>query len=145
MPYVATTGTASCATIAIGSFKGPGNQMALNENYKKDPKSFTEPKEGLSVNQFYSSILFPTSQPLGRTHDLPFTKLMEDIDNSSLKTKLVIATLNHSQYYGSDEYWPKELRKWGFKLFHKTKNAIGSVNYVFIRNPSHVDISSGEH
>lgn len=141
MPHVATMGTSSCATISIGGFK-TGDTIAQNEAYKADK---TVPKTtGMTVKEFYSKVLYPTSQPLGKSCDLPFTKLMEDIEESSLKTKLVMATLNQYQYNGNDRYWHNELKSWGFVLVAKTKNTIGSVNYVYMRNPNAVEIEEGE-
>jgi hypothetical protein len=75
---------------------------------------------------------------------MPLEKLMQDIDASSLKTKLVMCVLNHAQYHQHGKYWPGELNRWGFKLITKTKNTIGSVNYVFMRNPNEVEIADGE-
>lgn len=143
MTHVATAGTSSCATSAIGNFK-PG-QRQLNEEYKANPKSFKPPAEGLSVAQYYSQVLYPTTQALGRTHDLPFRKLMEDIEASSLKTKFFTAVINQQQYMADDHYWPKELNECGFKLSHKTKNSIGNnPNYVYVRNPNALPIEEGE-
>ncbi len=143
MSYVATMGTSSCATIAIGGWKE--GQKELNEKYKADPSSFKMPAGGVTVDQFYDKILFPTSQDLGRSAEMPFTKLMQDIDKGSLKTKFIIATLNLYQYQGNAEYWPNELRKHGFKLFAKCNNSIGTVNYIYMRNPNVVEIQEGEH
>jgi len=141
MPHVATMGTSSCATISIGGFKS-GDSYTINEKYKEDG---TVPEtDGLSVSEFYSQILYPVSQPLGRSRDLPFQKLMEDIKGSSLSSKLVMATLNESQYMARDGYWHQELKKYGFELVTKCNNSIGSTNYVYMRNPSVVEIEEGE-
>jgi hypothetical protein len=142
MPYVATMGCASCATISIGWFKDQTKEM--NEAFKVDPTSFTPPASEMSVNEFYTNVLYPTRQDLGRSYDMPLEKLMQDIDASSLKTKLVMCVLNHAQYHQHGKYWPGELNRWGFKLITKTKNTIGSVNYVFMRNPNEVEIEDGE-
>ena len=132
MPYVATTGTASCATIAIGWFKEYGIEQ--NEAYKADPSSYT-PETGLTVQQFSDKVLFPIDQELGRSMDMPFERLMREIEDSSLATKMVICTINHSQYMQKDGYWPEELKRWGFELVTKTGNNWGQDNYFFIRNP----------
>lgn len=142
MSYLATLGTSSCATSAIGGFKT--GQRKANEAYKATPADFNAPTDGLSVQGYYSKILHPTAQELGRTHDLPLEKLMQDIEASSMKTKLLMATLNTPQYQEDDNYWPKELKKWGFKLIAKTKNTIGTVNYMYMRNPNEVAIEEGE-
>lgn len=143
MPHVATMGTFSCATIAIGNFKG--FTKAQNEAYKADPKSFPAPTDGLSVAKFSSSILYPTSQPLGKTYDRPLEAIMQEIEESNLNEKYIIATLNSAQYIGDNGYLPDELNRWGFQLVDKTKNNWGSVNYIYTRNRSKVEINTGEH
>jgi len=142
MSYAATMGTSSCATIAVGGFKA--GQMELNEAYKANKKSFVCPKDGYSVDEFSSNIIYPTSQPLGRTFDMPFEKLMEDLADSALSSKFVIATINKSQWLAKDNYWGKELRRWGFKLTFKCNNSIGMMNYIYTRNPNGVEIGEGE-
>lgn len=142
MTHVATLGTSSCATIAIGGFKG--NNMADNEVYLQNPSSFKEGTSGLSVQDFSNNVLLPTSQNLGRSRDYPFEALMVAIDKSALKTKLVMATLNASQYMGNGQYWHKQLKKHGFKMIEKTQNSWGSVNYMYMRNPSRVAMTKEE-
>lgn len=132
MTRIATMGTSSCATIAMAGFKGQHYEM--NEKYLADPSSFVEPQN--SVQQFYSNILYPTSQPLGHTDEYPLEALMKSLDNSSMKTKFVIATLNQTQRNMKDNYWPKQLAKWGFVLSYATKNTIGQNCFVYIRNPN---------
>lgn len=143
MSFIATMGTNSCATIAIGGFKS--GQMEANEKYKADPKSYEEPKdEGLSVDQFYSQILYPITQPLGRTRDLPFEYLMKRLAKTSMADKFTIATLNIDQYDNKDGYWANELKRWGFKLIDKTKNNIGSMCYIFVRNEARRDMDADD-
>ena len=142
MSYVATMGTSSCATIAIGGFKD--GQHALNEAYKANPTTFVPPSVGYSVEQFYSKVLYPTAQELGRSHDLPLEKMMQGIDACDLKGKFIIATFNQTQWLAKDGYWAKELRRHGFKLVTKTNNDIGSMNYIYIRAPLEVPITAGE-
>ena len=103
------------------------------------------PKAGLSAAAFYSDVLYPTSQPLGRSYEMPFERVMEEITASPLNSKFVILTINASQYRGNDNYWPNEFNRWGFQLTTKTKNSIGDVNYIYTRNPSVVAINDGEH
>lgn len=146
-------GTSSCATVSIGWFK---QQEAENEAYKANPanykpidvKHFKGNGEGKTVAQFYSDIIYPVEQELGRSKDMPFEQLMTEINKSSLKTKLIMATLNSQQYHaayaGTDRYWHHELKRHGFELFAKTKNSIGSVNYVYYRNPNVVAIEKDE-
>lgn len=142
MTHVATMGTFSCATISIGSFKG-GNRD-INEAYKKDPKSWVEPKEGMSVAEFSSKVLYPVDQPLGRSKDMPFEKLMQDI-KKVMSDKLIAATLNQNQFMGNDHYWPKELKRHGFRLMAKTSNNWGQVNYVYMAIPNEVKVEEKEH
>lgn len=141
MPHVATMGTSSCATISIGGFKW-GDAFGDNEKYKESGES--NESEGLTVNEFYRKVLYPTSQPLGKSRDMPLRKLMDDIDESSLRSKLIMATLNHSQYMVKERYWHKELLECGFELVTKCSNSIGSTNYIYIRNPSKLEIEEGE-
>lgn len=142
MTHAATMGASSCATMAIGNFKA--GQKEVNDAYIANPSKFVEPPTGDSVDQFYGNTVLPTRQDLGRTKDYPFEKLMQDLEKSSLKTKFTIAVLNQGQYLGNDKYWHKQLTKWGFKLFEKTQNSIGSVNYIYSRNPNVVAITKEE-
>ena len=142
MTRIATLGTSSCATIAIAHFKEPNK--ALNDAYIADPKSFKEPASGMTVAEFSSSILYPVSQPLGHTKEYPFEKLMEDLAKSGMSSKLVMATLNQSQFMGNDHYWPKQLKKHGFKLIHKAGNNWGQPNYMFMRSPSESVLTAEE-
>ena len=128
MSRLATMGTSSCATIAISGFKD--QDLNRNKQYLKNPEAFVEPVN--SVDTFYNSILYPTSQPLGKTDEYPFDALMKAIDKSSMKDKFTIITLNEYQY--KVQHWLERLEHWGFTLMDKTKNNIGSMNYVFIRN-----------
>lgn len=128
MTRIATMGTSSCATIAIAGFKD--EQKELNESYRKDPKSFK--LEGKSVDQFYNDILYPISQPLGSTGEYPFDLLMEELNRSGMKDKFIIATLNSYQFFGG--YFTELLLNNGFSLVDKTKNNIGEMCYIFIRN-----------
>lgn len=141
MPHVATMGTSSCACIAIGGFNN-GDSQTVNEEYKAE--GVIPETSGHSIQFFYDEVLYPITQPLGRTKDLPFEKLMEDIDASSLSTKLIAATLNLHQYHESGMYWHNELKRWGFELVTKTDNVIGTVNYIYFRNPSYIPIEDGE-
>lgn len=142
MTKLATSGMSSCATAAISGFKN--GQKKLNEDYKKDKTSFKTPSVGMSVTSFFDKMIVPVSQPLGATYDMPFEKLMEDIGNSSMKTKFIVAALNSYQYMGDEKYWHGELKRWGFKLKFKTNNALGVVNYIYVRNPNAVAIKEGE-
>lgn len=128
MTRIATMGTSSCATIAIAGFKD--EQKELNESYRKDPKSFK--LNGMSVDEFYDKVLYPVSQPLGATGDYPFDLLMKELNKSSMKDKFIIATLNSYQFFGG--YFTELLLNNGFSLVDKTKNDIGEMCYIFIRN-----------
>lgn len=142
MTHIATLGTSSCATIAIGGFKD--GQKDANEVYIADPKTFKGPKDGMTVAEFSSKILYPVSQPLGKTGDYPFQRLMEELDKSNMSSKLVMATLNEHQFLGAGQYWHHQLKKHGFKLITKASNNWGSVNYIYMRNPSEVEITKEE-
>jgi len=142
MTHVSVAGTFSCSQISIGNFKGWKDR---NEEYKAKKNKTPKPANELSVDQFYTKILYPVAQPLGKTYDMPLRELMEHVDAGPLKTKLVTAMLNHTQYMQDGNYWPKELNELGFKLVAKTKNAIGgAINYLYIRNPAGVEIEEGE-
>jgi hypothetical protein len=142
MTHIATAGVSSCAIISIGGFKN--GQMEINEQYKADKSSWKIPDEGMSAEEFYKKVLYPTSQPLGRTYDAPFERIMEEIEGCSLSTKTVFAALNQGQWLAKDGYWAKELRRHGFKLFAKTGNSIGQTNYLYMRSPLAQDIFGGE-
>jgi len=142
MTHVETAGTFSCSHISIGWFK---NQRTQNEKYKKDKIKTVKPADGLDCNEFYTKILYPVIQQQGKTYDMTLAELMEQIDDSPLKTKMITAMLNSTQFFESNHYWPKELKEYGFKLVKKTKNSIGgAVNYLFVRNPNDVPIKKEE-
>lgn len=130
MTRLATMGTKSCATIAINGFSG--DDILLNEDFFEG--KVTKHGDGLSVDKFYNKILYPTDQELGQTASYPFEMLMREIEESEMEDKFTIVTLNSYQQEAKDSYWPKQLKKWGFKLMDKTKNNIGTMCYVYIRN-----------
>lgn len=136
MTHVATMGTHSCATVSIGSFKGDNFQR--NQAYLED-KSTGTVVGGETAQQFYSNVLYPTSQPLGKSGDYPFDMLMDAIDGGSLNSKFIIATLNQHQMNFENGYWPARLEERGFAQIDKTKNDIGQVCTVFTRNNNRVD------
>jgi len=140
MSHVATMGCSSCATIAIGGFKS--GQIEANETYKQTGTIPTS--TGYTPGQFYSSVLFPTAQELGKSKDLPFENLMQEIAKTSLKTKFTIITINRDQYFAKDKYWHNEFKRWGFALVHKTGNNIGSTNYIYVRAPLSEEILEEE-
>lgn len=137
MTRIATMGTSSCATIAIAGFKA--GQMEVNEEYRKDPDNFVLKGDGLTVEEFYSKVLYPTTQPLGNTKEYPFDMLMKELDASSMNDKFIIVTLNAAQYNQNSGYWPERLKEHGFEVMDKTKNAIGSLCYIFVRNKARRD------
>lgn len=141
MTRVATMGTSSCATIAIQDFKFKPKDVAnprdWNEVYRES-KSFT--LEGKSVQNFYDNILYPTDQELGRSGQYPFDALMDAIDNSSMETKFIIATLNKAQYNLNDKYWDTRLKARGFVMFDATKNSIGQECYLYNRSNNRIDL-----
>lgn len=131
MTHVATMGTSSCATIAIAGFGQP--EVIRNKKYMDDPTK-ADITSGQTVEEFYDKILYPTSQPLGKTADYPFDLLMEEIDKSRMNDKFTILTLNRSQKEGNDGYWVERLKDWGFFLIDETYNNIGEMCYIYTRN-----------
>lgn len=140
MTRAATMGSSSCAAIAIAHFKG--------QNYEDNVRYLESGEgskgEGLSVDEFYTDIIYPTEQPLGHTAEYPFDMLMDHIDKSRLKTKFIIATLNQSQMMLKDGYWPKRLKERGFEPMDKTKNDIGQPCVIFVRNNNRMPLDEGD-
>lgn len=134
MTRVSTSGMSSCATIAISGFKQEDYEMEMA--HQKDPSEFSKPASGMSCWVFYNNVLYPTSQPLGKTGEYAFSALMAAINESSLKTKLITVALPSFQISYKDYFWPKLLKEHGFEEVAQTKNTIGSVNVIFIRNPN---------
>lgn len=135
MSRLATMGTFSCATIAVSGFRD--EDLKLNQKYEEDPSAFKLDTQGLSVNQFYKDILYPISQPLGKTKEYPFSMLMEHIDKSKMSDKFTILTMNSYQH--NKPYWKEILKKFGFELIDKTNNSIGEVCYIYTRNRARVE------
>lgn len=131
MSRITTMGTKSCATIAICGFKI--DDLTLNELYNENPRKVKK-GEGLSVNQFYNEVLYPTSQPFGETADYPFDWLMKELEKSSMRNKFIITTLNHSQTLYKNGYWVKKLNEYEFELIDMTNNTIGEMCYIYARN-----------
>jgi hypothetical protein len=133
MTHIATMGTSSCATIAIGNFgkyPKPNAEIERNQAYLADPTSVKI--EGMTVGEFYSKILYPTDQPLGTTAEYPFDLLMEELEKSRMNDKFTIITLNEDQ--NTVPHWQERLAHWGFFLIDQTKNNIGTMNYIYTRN-----------
>lgn len=145
MARLATMGASSCATIAIQGFKTVGDETAYeaNEKYLLNPKAFTKTikdDEGrYCVAGFYNNILYPTDQQLGRTADYPFDALVDAIEKTSMKDKFIITVLNNHQKNFQNGYWPRRLEARGFKLIDKSKNNIGSMNWIYVRNLARPD------
>lgn len=145
MTHLATMGTDSCATFSIAGFK---NQRDSNEAYKASP-----PSNGLSVGielakGFYNRTILPISQPLAKSNELPFEQIMQGVDaDYKLKAKFCAITINHTQFMGDGKYWPKEFKRWGFVLSHKTANNSmgGVINYIYIRDPAAVPVKPEDH
>lgn len=148
MTKLATMGTSSCATIAIQGF-GERDKEANEAYITGGPPVFED--EGVSVEEFYDEILYPTEQDLGRTRDHPFEELMELIelvegqDGNSMEDKYTVATLNSYQFNTDGRYWPNQLKRWGFELVDKTNNNIGSICYIYVRNKARVDINYSDY
>lgn len=132
MSMLQTAGTHSCATIAIGSFKGDNYER--NEKYKATKEVIRKKMSGLDVENFCNDILYPTKQDLGRTDDFPFEYLMDEIAKH-LSDKLITVTLNESQRYEHDGYWPKEFKRHGFVEVDRVNNEWGQTCSLYIKNP----------
>jgi len=132
MTHVATMGTSSCATIAIGGFNDKfGPQKQINEDYKNGKPFRLKGKE--TVSYWHDNVLYPVEQKLGKSGEYPFERLMEEIDKvEDLNTKFTIITLPSIDV--ANGYWPEELKRWGFIEADKTNNTIGSMNTIYIRN-----------
>lgn len=141
MTHVETAGTFSCSHISIGWFK---NQKDANEKYKADKIKTQKPAGKLDCKEFYTKILYPVAQEQGKTYDMPFEELMEQIGGCMLKSKMITAVINHSQFMQDNQYWPTQLKNHGFKLVKKTGNTIGMANYLFIRDPLGVALTEEE-
>ena len=162
MPVIATSGTASCATISISWFKDIGdgcpieaNKKFLDSDEKQQRKavvSFTD-----QIKSFYDDILYPTAQPLGQTGHAPFECIMRtirgdyyddfvesfdcsdsDFEESCLNGKLISVLLNEYTLQQKGWYWPKQLLKWDFSLVDCTYNDLGQRCFLFIRNKNRV-------
>lgn len=153
MTHVATTGMGSCALISISGFSEKGNwpfkHKQENEKYLADKSSFkgpqpihdNEPGCG-TVKDFYSKVLYPTIQNLGRTGEYPFERLMEEIEECALGGKMIFICINASSY--KEGYWPDQFAKWGFDLVDSTTNQIGSTNYIYVRCPGRLPLNNKE-
>ena len=72
-------------------------------------------------------------RPTWLTGDYPFELLMKDIMSGSMGSKFKLLTLNAEQ---NMNYWPEQLAKHGFVLIDKTKNSIGSMNFIYAQSPN---------
>lgn len=137
MTHVATSGTGSCATISISRFKGDNytNNIAYMNGKPLEELSFSEKSDSnLTPSQFYNEILYPTSQPLGKSKEVPFEALMEGIENCGLRRKMIFVALNEQQSLANDGYWVEQLKRWEFVEVDRVNNDIGMMNRIFIRN-----------
>ena len=128
MTRVATSGTHSCAAISISGFGDKDRQM--EEEYIRDGEFYYTSNK--TVYWFYNKILYPTTQPLGKSESVPFSFLMKELDENGMKNKYMTAVLNVEQIF--DGYWIKKLKEHGFKMMDETFNDIGMMCYIFIRN-----------
>lgn len=140
MTYVATTGAHSCACISIARWDD-ASRAAEREYLSKETTTMWG--EGLSLVEWYSNVLYPTDQELGKTYDYAFSHLMDMIDSDErLEGKYITAVLAEYQYESG--FWPERLRARGFKLVDKTNNYIGGINYIYVRNNARVEIEDDE-
>lgn len=141
MTYIATAGAHSCACLAIARWDLYSKDA--EDEYCKSGKVREWNTGELCLGPFYSDVLYPTEQELGKTRDYPFSYLMDRIDNDErLVGKYITAVLAEYQY--EKGYWPAKLRERGFKLVDKTNNYIGGINYIFVRNEARVEIEDDE-
>ena len=163
MTKVATMGTSSCAVLALQEFKTFTRDSSLDGMYKHNPlgmtcqidanNSYLEGKVSveewekfvnsvghLTANEFYNSVISPLKQDLGRSGQYPFDMLMDVIDNHSMGTKYIVATLNSSQRFASDGYWHNRLLARGFAQVDATDNNIGQVCFIYTRNENRVEM-----
>ena len=137
MSRLATSGMFSCATIAVSGFKPEDRD--LNDRYEANPDAWEGLTDGMDVAQFYDDILYPVSQPLGKTGEYPFTRLMEEMrdhydgEDECIAHKFVVCALPDFQLM--DGYWLDRLHKWGFEEWTTVDNFIGATNHIFYRKP----------
>lgn len=135
MARLSTMGTASCATMAIGYFKYDkieDNELYLHEGKRKEYINDHD------VDWWLDEILTPLEQELGQTDSVPFDQLMDDIEeDDTLNRKFCICTLNAFQH-DTNGYWKDRLIARGFRHFHTTKNNMGGINYLYLRDPAEV-------
>lgn len=147
MTRLATMGTSSCATLALQGFKN--EDILLEKAFKEKgdkavyPKPHSKDGNNLNVADFYSQILYPTTQNLGRTGDYPFSYLMDLIQgHRTMKGKFIVITINSVEY--NRGFWPEKFEGRGFKLLDVTKNSLGGqLNYIYVFNearPAHVNV-----
>ena len=138
MSRISTMGTFSCATIAIAGFKP--EHRAADQKYLADKDPLIAKAAEKSIQHFYNTVLYPTSQPLGKSDEFPFEALMEALNGHAMGDKFIIATLNQHQTQVDDGYWAKRLAHWGFELIDKTNNSIGQVCMIYTRNRNRVPL-----
>lgn len=142
MPRLQTTGTHSCATIALGDFKTK-DQYEVNVKYleDQDPNKFRDKEyiiidDALTVQEFIDDILYPTKQDLGRTNLYCFDHLMDMIDRTDLGAKWIILILTDFQKAFQNGYWVSRVEARGFTQIDVTENNWGGTNYIYVRNNS---------
>ena len=146
MPHIDCLGTFSCAAAAIGNFgkSQPTVTIAANEAYLADKTKLVRPTTGLSPSQWFSQVLMPVSQPQGRSYDLPFDALMDDVEACGLSTKMIAAILNTNLFAAGNGYFNRRLKARGFRLITKTGNSAGSTNYFYLRIPLEKEVTQAE-
>lgn len=121
MPRLSSTGTQCCGMVSLSRFCTSHTKTACT----------TE------ITKFKDSTLLNLSQPYGETDEFELDSLMEVVDKG-LPGRVLQAVLNEDQYYLKDRYWPKKLRKHGFRLIRRFDNPTGYVCFLYLRVPTEV-------
>lgn len=142
MPRLETSGMHTCAVASVCLFNSIESEKA---SIKKREENFDQwYDEGLFefVDDFHDDELVTHSQEFCRTPDFgSFEELMfHVVDHGGMETKVLLATLNETQYYACDKFWHKRLKKWDFKLTKRFKNRHGEPNFFYMRVPKQMRI-----
>lgn len=121
MPRLSSTGTQCCGMVSLSGFSTGHTEKACVDD----------------VRWFRINTLLDIKQGYGKTSEYELDSLMEVVDKE-LPGRVLQAVLNEDQYYLKDNYWPKKLRKHGFRLTRKFDNPTGGVCFLYLRVPPEV-------
>jgi hypothetical protein len=142
MSRICVSGTYSCAALSLAGYKA--KDLEMEKEWQAGPK--TVPDECVKdVADFYSNVIVPTSQPLGKTEEWPISALLlacEEVD--CMSTKYFTVVLNKSQFRGNNYFWPNLLQKHRFKVTDKTFNELGMDCLIMTRNNNRRDLTNKE-